>query len=114
MKSNLHTITSFEELQRAKHALKDKIYFQELELKDTRIFKIGSSLLGLNSSNEPVINSNSPFNLNGIVNGPIGSLISTVLMANSRTRKYFVAFSIAKEFIPFAINRISETFHSKK
>lgn len=114
MKSDLHTITSFEELQRAKHALKDKIYFQELELKDTKIFKIGSSLLGLKSSNEPSVNSMSPFNLNGIVNGPIGTLISTVLMANSRTRKYFVSFSIAKEIIPLALKRINEIFHIKK
>lgn len=114
MNRNIHSITSFEELQIAKNALKDEIYFQEIELKDTQVYKIGSSLLGVKSGKEFSINSISPFNLNGIINGPIGSLLSTILMANKKTRKYFVSFTIAKEIIPFALHRINEMLQSKK
>ncbi len=114
MKSDLQTITSFEELQRKKLALKDEIYFQELEFKDTSLFKIGSSLLQGRSMNNNVVDSFSPFNLNGIINGPIGSLLSTILMANKRTRKYFVTFTIVKEIIPFALQRINSILHSEK
>jgi hypothetical protein len=111
IKDDIHKITSYDQLQHAKGRLKGEIYFQEEALKDTQVFKIGSSLLQGKVKN-PLINSDSPFNLNGIVNGPIGSLLSTFLMANKKTRKYFVSFTIAKEIVPFALQKINDIFLS--
>lgn len=113
MKRDVQTITTFEELQRKKLALKDEIYFQELEFKETALFKIGSSLLQGKSMKSYIVDSVSPFNLKGIINGPIGSLLSTILLANKRTRKYFVTFTIAKEIIPFALQRIKGILNSE-
>lgn len=36
------------------------------------------------------------------------SLLSTVLMSNKRTRKFFVGFIIAKEMVPFVLDKINE------
>ena len=36
------------------------------------------------------------------------NLLSTALMANKKTRKFFVAFVIAKEMVPFILEKVNE------
>lgn len=113
-KEDIKKITSFKELQLAKGALKNEIYLQELDLQDSEIVKFFSFILSGKSIKEPLLNSLASFNLKSIMNGPIGSILNTFFMTNKFTRKYYVPFFLAKELVPFAIQKINEIFKSDK
>lgn len=102
-KKQLH---SFAELLQEKSRLKREIEDQEFAFKENPIYKISTSLLDANSSNP----FKRPLTFNSDKNLKIGAegIISALLLASKTTRKYFIGYTIAKEMIPFTIQKINE------
>ena len=100
--------TSYEDLLRLKQDLKYEISDLESEIKNNKILKLSSSFLNEESIKEPLFESLSSLNLKDLLLGPIGKLLSTFLMSNKISRKYFVPFVIIKELIPFVLDKIGK------
>lgn len=98
-------IKSFDDFKKTKQQLKREIEGQEFELKNNPITKISSSFFGKESSKS--------FNLSNTLSSKdykktSSKLINSFLFANKSTRKYFVAYTIAKEMIPFTLKKVNE------
>lgn len=108
MKSNSEArITTFEELNLAKQKLASSIKDQEEEFLRSPLMSIVSSIFQGGSVRSSLKHSMESVSLEHYKKAAM-NLISTVLMANKRTRKFFVAFIIAKEMVPFIIDKINE------
>lgn len=103
-----YTISSYEDLMNFKQDLKSEISRQELEIKNNKFLKISSSIFNGESIKQPLFESFSSIDLKGILSSPIANILSTFLMSNKITRKYFISFTIIKEMVPFAIEKIKE------
>jgi len=104
---NSFHINSYEDLKEAKKQLKLDIVVQEEAFRNNPIFKISSSLFKgapFKTSINTTMESFSLDNYKKIAE----NILSTFLMANKKTRKYFIAFVIAKEMVPFTIQKINE------
>ncbi len=102
-------INSFEDLLSAKKRLKSEIEDQENSFMDNPVFKISSSFFSGDSFKNSFQKSFDSLSLNDIIKTG-ENLLSTVLMANKKTRKYFIAFVVAKEMVPFLFMKINEMF----
>ncbi|MCK5639051.1 MAG: hypothetical protein KAH67_10075 [Flavobacteriaceae bacterium] len=103
-----YNIENFEDLKFAKQQIKQDIKKQETSFKNNPLVKISSSLFGGGSSNSV---KSSLFNSLSSKDGRSGSkMIKTLLLANRSTRKYFIAYTIAKEMIPFTLDKINGLF----
>lgn len=100
-------ITSFEELNLAKQKLADTIRRQEEEILDNPILSIVTSIIQGGSFKTSLKDSVESISLDHYKKAAM-SLLSTVLMANKRTRKFFVGFIIAKEMVPFILEKLNE------
>lgn len=100
-------INSYKDLEVAKKLLKVEIEVQEIEFKNNPIFKISSSFFKGNSFKGSFQNSFTSLSTDNYIKA-IGNIISTILMTNKKTRKFFVAFLIAKEMIPYTIQKIND------
>ncbi len=104
-----YDIFSYEDLQRERQKLKQTIKEQEDSLKENPLVKISNSLKSTNSVSSSVKDVFSGLNLQS---GE--ALVSSLLLANKKTRKYALAYIIAKEMIPFTIQKVKEIIDSKK
>jgi hypothetical protein len=100
-------INSFEDLKKTKNRLKRDIKEQEKTFKNNPLFKISSSLFGGSSFESSLKTSVDSISLDSFKTLGL-NLLSTILMANKKTRKFFIAFVIAKEMIPFTLQKINE------
>ncbi|MFD1316917.1 hypothetical protein [Namhaeicola litoreus] len=102
-------INSFEELRNEKQRLKNEIRAQEQSFRNNPIMKISNSLIGgfKSKSDNPFKH---PLSFNKDVNLKFGAegILSTLLLASKSTRKYFIAYTVAKEMIPFTIMKIQD------
>ena len=101
-------ITTYQDLIAAKTALKNEISTAEEEIKNNKILKFSTSILEGKSLKEPLLDSLSSLNLKNILTSPLGSVFSTFLLSNKFVRKYFITFSIIKETVPYAFEKIKE------
>ncbi|MDH3323001.1 MAG: hypothetical protein OEM04_08425 [Flavobacteriaceae bacterium] len=108
-------IRTYEDLIIAKQFLKSEIKQQEAEFKNNPVVKISSSLFKGNSlkskSNNPLASLASFSSGNYIKTAE--KLLRTVLMTNKRTRGIFISFIIAKEMIPFTLQKINDLMGRK-
>ncbi len=100
-------ITSFEGLNTAKKDLANKIKAQEEEILNSPVFTIPASLFQGGSIKGNLKSSMESFSLDHYKKAAL-NLLSTVLMANKRTRKFFIGFIIAKEMVPFILDKVNE------
>lgn len=100
-------ITSFKELNIAKHHLQEDLKTQEDEILNSPLFSIPAAILKGGSVSGSFKNSLESFSLEHYKKAAM-SLLSTVLMSNRRTRKFFVGFIIAKEMVPFILDKVNE------
>lgn len=108
MKSNSGArITTFEELNLAKQKLASTIKDQEEEFLKSPVISIVSGIFQGGSVRSSLKNSMESVSLEHYKKAAM-NLLSTVLMANKKTRKFFVAFIIAKEMVPFILDKINE------
>ena len=109
MKINGHTpIRSMKDLNEAKERLRLEIAAQETELLEHPIVSIPLALIDGTSVKGSLHDSMESFNLGNYKNALYG-LVSTVMLANRKTRKIFIVFMIAKELVPFIVQKIGET-----
>jgi len=111
IKNNLK-IHSYKDLINAKILLRSEIEEQENSFMNNPVFKISSSFFKGNSFKNSFQKSFESLSLDDIKKTG-ENLLSTVLMANKKTRKFFIAFIIAKEMVPFVFMKINEVFSQR-
>lgn len=107
-------ITSYEDLITYKALLKVAIKSKEEEIRNHPLAKLSQTFSSKESAKETVLSSVQKLKLKDIINSPIGSVISTYLLTNKVIRKYFVAFTIAKQTIPYALDKLKEILEQAK
>ncbi len=107
-KQNSIHINSYNDLLEAKKKLKSDILQQEESFINNPIFKISSSLFKGSSFKTSFKTSLDSISFENYKKTAV-NILSTILMSNRKTRKFFIAFIIAKEMIPFTIHKINET-----
>lgn len=100
-------ITTFQELNLAKKHLAGKIKDQEDEILNSPMFKIPAAIFQGGSIKSSLKDSLDSISFDHYKKAAL-NLLSTVLMANKKTRKFFVAFIIAKELAPFLLEKLNE------
>lgn len=110
-KNNLK-IHSYKDLINAKILLRSEIEEQENSFMNNPVFKIYSSFFKGNSFKNSFQKSFESLSLDDIKKTG-ENLLSTFLMANKKTRKFFIAFVIAKEMVPFVFMKINELFSQR-
>ncbi len=109
-------ISSYDDLKLAKNRLRFEINKQEDSFKDNPILKIYTSLFGgenqQNVFKKPLsfasIKNPLSFTQDKNLRSTAENILGTLLVTNKVTRKYFIAYTIAKEMIPFTIQKFSE------
>jgi hypothetical protein len=104
---NNFNIKTYEDLKIAKQQLKYDIIDQESAIINNPLIRISSSIFGGDSFKSSFTNSVESISLENYKRAA-ENILSTILMANKKTRKYFIAFIIAKEMIPFTLKKINE------
>lgn len=102
------SITSYQELIVAKTKLRQEVSTLEDEIKSNKVLKFSSTIIEGKSLKEPLLETLDSLNLKNILTSPLGNLATTFLLTNKFIRKYFIAFSIIKETIPYAYSKIKE------
>ena len=100
-------IKTFADLNLAKQNLKLTIKEQESEILSNPVLSIPLSIFrggSLTGSLQKSMESVSYYDYKKA----FLSLLSTALMASKKTRKFFVAFVIAKEMVPFIMDKLTE------
>ena len=100
-------IATFEELNLAKQKLANTIKQQEDELLSSPVVSLASSVFRGGSVRSSLKESMEMVSIDHYKKAAI-NLISTVLMANKKTRKFYVGFVIVKEMIPFILQKVNE------
>lgn len=102
-------INSYEDLINAKVLLRSEIEEQERSFMSNPVFKISSSLFKGVSIKSSLQGSFESLSLDDLIKTG-ENLLSTFLMASKKTRKFFIAYTIAKEMVPFLFMKINEIF----
>jgi hypothetical protein len=100
-------IKTFADLNLAKQNLKLTIKEQESEILSNPVLSIPLSIIKGGSIKGSLQKSFESVSLYDYKKAFL-SLISTALMASKKTRKFFVAFVIAKEMVPFIMDKLNE------
>ena len=108
MKNNIST---YSELLQAKKSLKSEISKNELEIKSNKFLKLTSAIGSGDSIKKTVLETVTSVNLKELISSPIGNMASTFLLTNKSVRKYFIAFTILKETIPYAFDKLKSTLN---
>lgn len=103
MTKNEFNIESFDDLKFAQKQLRLDNEIIELSIKENPVVKITSSLLGGNSIKDTFGN-----NLSGGNRQSGGKMIKALLLASKVTRKYFIGYTIAKEMVPYTLNKVND------
>ena len=91
----------------AKQDLAGKIKNQEEEILNSPMFKIPAAIFQGGSLKSSLKDSLDSISFDHYKKAAL-NLLSTVLMASKKTRKFFVAFIIAKELAPFLLEKLNE------
>ncbi len=106
---NKYRIKSYDDLSLAIQQLKEETIGLEKELAETPIVKLATSFKNKAERKETFLG----MFLNG--KESIGStVIKSLLMSNKITRKYFMAYMVAKEVIPRAVNEIKDAVEKEE
>lgn len=100
-------IRSFEELLLAKQNLKIEIKDQEADIMSSPLFSIPSAFFQGSGFKSSFKNSLDSVSLSDYKHAAM-NLLGTALMANRRTRKFYIGFVIAKELVPFFIEKFND------
>ncbi len=103
MAKNEFNIESFDDLKFAQQQLRLDNANIELSMKENPIVKISSSLLGGNPIKDTFVN-----NLSGGNRQSGAKMIKALLLASKVTRKYFIGYTIAKEMVPYTLQKVND------
>lgn len=99
MTKNEFNIESFDDLKFAQKQLRLDNEMIKLSIKESPVVKITSSLLGGNSIKDTLSGGNRQSG---------GKMIKALLLASKVTRKYFIGYTIAKEMVPYTLNKVND------
>ena len=94
------------ELNEARAKLRLEIASQEIELLEHPFISVPLALIDSTSVKGTLQESMESLSLGNYKNAILG-LVGTVLLANRRTRKFFIAFMVAKELVPFLVQKVN-------
>jgi len=100
-------IRTMRDLNRIKQDLSDEIADQERRLLENPLIAVPLALFENSSVKGSLEESLESFSLSNY-KGALMGLLSTVLLSNKRTRKFYIGFVIAREIFPFAYKKIEE------
>lgn len=103
MAKNEFNIESFDDLKFAQQQLRLDNANIELSIQENPVVKISSSLLGGNSVKDTFVN-----NLSGGNRQSGAKMIKALLLASKVTRKYFIGYTIAKEMVPYTLQKVND------
>ncbi len=104
MNKNEFNIESFDDLKFAQEQIRNDNKRIEQSFKENPIVKFSSSILGGESVKDVFSNNLGVGKKSGL------KIIQSLLLANKATRKYFIAYTIAKEMVPYTMYKVSELF----
>ena len=107
MNNSQRKIKTFADLNLAKQELALEIKEQESNFLNSPIFTISAAILEAGNIKGSLKSSIESISLHDFKRVAL-NLISTVLMANRRTRKFAIGFIIAKEMVPFLLEKVNE------
>jgi len=110
MARNEFNIGSYEDLKFAQEQLRKDNKEIEISIKNNPVVKISTSLLGGESVK---VKENFVNNLTRGNRHSAAKMVKALLFANKITRKYFVGYTIAKEMIPYTLDRVNKLLHNK-
>lgn len=100
-------ITTFEELNLAKQNLTNTIKDQEEEILNNPLLSIPAAIFQGGSLRGSLKSSLESISLENYKKAAM-NILGTALMSNKRTRKFFVGFIIAKEMVPFVMDKLNQ------
>lgn len=101
-------INTYQDLLDAKKELKEEIFLQEADFKNNKLVKFTSSFDKGKALKGTVLETISSVGFKDIITSPLGSLLSTYLLSNKVIRKYFIGYTILKETIPYAFQKLKD------
>lgn len=101
-------IMTYQDLLTAKKELKEEISLQETDFQNNKLVKFASSFDSGKSLKGSVLETISSAGFKDIITSPLGSLLSTYLLSNKTLRKYFIGYTILKETIPYAFQKLKD------
>jgi len=107
MNSSQGKIKTLADLNLAKQKLTLEINEQESNFLNSPIFTISAAILDAGNIKSGLKNSMEAISLHDFKKVAL-NLLSTALLANRRTRKFAIGFIIAKEMVPFILEKVNE------
>jgi len=96
-------ISTYQDLLDAKQDLREEVNLLEDDIRNNNIVKISSSIVDGTFMKESLFDSFTNINFKNIISSPLSNIasivISNLLLSNKKLRKYFIAFTIAKDSI---------------
>ena len=107
-------ITTYQDLISIKKDLKQEVNYIEDDIKNSNIIKISNLLIKGKSMDVPSLDTFHLPHVKDIISSPLGNVLSTFLLSNKKIRKYFIAFVIVRETVPYAITEIKKLIDDNK
>ena len=107
-------IMTYQDLIETKKHLKQDIDLIEEDIKDTNIVKISNLLIAGKPFKTPNLESLHVPHIKDVISSPLANFASTLLLSNKKIRKYFIAFVIVRETVPYAVTQIKKIIDEYK
>ena len=107
-------ITTYQDLISTKKELKQEVISIEEDIKNSNFVKISNIFIKGKTFEKPNLDSFHLPHVKDILSSPIGNVVSTFLLSNKKIRKYFIAFVIVRETVPYAIAEIKKLIDDNK
>ncbi|MFK5880270.1 MAG: hypothetical protein QM478_12345 [Flavobacteriaceae bacterium] len=101
-------ISTYQDLLNAKKELKEEISLQEADFQNNKFIKFATSIDEGEPLKGTILESLSSVGFKDIITSPLGSLLSTYLLSNKTIRKYFIGYTILRETIPYAFQKLKD------
>jgi len=109
-----NNVTTYQDLISAKKELKQDIKSIEEDIKNSNIVKISNFFIKGKTLQTPSLDSIKIPHVKEILKSPIGNVVSSFLLSNKKIRKYFIAFVVVRETVPYALTEIKKLIDENK
>ena len=94
------SITTYEDLIKAKQSLKLDVSLLEREIMNSKIVKVSNFVIDHDFHKKPNLENLNLGSFSWMLNSSVGKMATTFVLSNRKLRKYFVAFLLLKETVP--------------
>ena len=107
-------IETYQDLIDSKKDLRKEVISIESGIKNNRIVQFSNLLVSNKSLKSSTLDSYHLPHVKDLIASPIGNIVSTFLLSNKKIRKYFIAFVVIREAVPFAVSEIKKIIEEQK